>query len=128
MRPAILFAVIALFIPYPEAQSQSVPASAFAPAPNGAPKDLPVSHRGHKPKISLQTALKIAENYVTAEHIKVSDGWLSESRVFLYGDRAKADRDKEPCWLFVWITASSPGGHVDVIVSMDGNAMLAPTL
>jgi hypothetical protein len=126
MRPALLFAVMALVIPYSEAQVQSCPASAAAK--NGVPLDLPLSHRGYKPKISLQAALKIAESYVAAGHINVSDGWLSEARFFLYGDRAKADRDKEPCWLFVWITDSSLGGHVDVMVFMDGKAMRSPTM
>ena len=32
--------------------------------------------------------------------IILSDQWLSEARFFLYGERAKADKDKELCWLF----------------------------
>jgi hypothetical protein len=126
MRPALLFAVMALLLPYSEAQGQS--GSASPAAKSGVPLDLPLSHRGYKPQISLQVALTIAERYVAAEHINVSDGWLSEARFFLYGDSAKAERDKEPCWLFVWITDSSLGGHVDVIVSMDGKAMRPPTM
>jgi hypothetical protein len=126
MRTALLFVLIALLIPYSEAQRESVPASAAAQS--SVPLNLPTSVRGYKPKISLQTALRIAESYLAAEHINVSKGWLSEARFFLYGDRAKADRDKEPCWLFVWITDSSLGGHVEVIVSMDGKAMRLPTM
>jgi hypothetical protein len=76
----------------------------------------------------LQAALKIAESYVIAEHINVSDGWLSEARIILYGDKAKADKDKDLCWLFVWIRGSSHTGElVDVIVSMDGKAMILPS-
>jgi hypothetical protein len=126
MRPALLFALMALLIPSSEAHCQS--GSASSAAQNGVPLDLPLSHRGYKPKISLQAALKIAESYVAAEHINASDGWLSEARFFLYGDSAKAERDREPCWLFVWITDSSLGGHVDVIVSMDGKAVRPPTM
>jgi len=126
MRPALLFAVIALLIPYSEGQGQSVPASAAAQS--GVSLHLPTPPRGYKPKVSLQDALKIAEGYVAAEHINVSDGWLSEVRFFLYADGAKAERDKEPSWLFVWITDSSLGGHIDVIVSMDGKAMRSPTM
>jgi hypothetical protein len=126
LRPALLFAVMALLIPYSEDQGQSVPASPAVQS--GVPLNLPTSPRGYKPKISLQAALKIAESYVAAEHINVSDGWLSEARLFLYGDGAKADRDKELSWLFVWITDSSLGGHVDVIVSMHGKAMRLPTM
>jgi hypothetical protein len=126
MRPALLFAVMTLLTPYSEGQGQSVPPSAAVQS--GVPLNLPTSHRGYKPKIPLQAALKIAESYLAAEHINLSDQWLSEARFFLYGERAKADKDKEPCWLFVWITDSSLGGHVDVIVSMDGKAMRSPTM
>jgi hypothetical protein len=125
MRPALLFAVMALLTPYSEGQGQSVPPSPAAQT--GVPLNLPMSLRGHKPKISLQAALKIAENYIAAKHINVSDGWLSEARFFLYGDQAKADEAKEPSWLFVWIS-DSPGGRVDVIVSMDGEPMCLPTM
>jgi hypothetical protein len=127
MRLALLFALIALFfIPYSEAQRQSISASCVAQ--NGIPMDLPTLQREYKPKILLQAALKIAESYLTAEDINVSEGWLSEARFFLYGDNTKTDRDKEPCWLFVWITDGRLGGRVEVIVSMDGKAMRLPSM
>jgi hypothetical protein len=122
MRQAFLFALMALLIPY-SGQGQTV--SPSAAVQNGVPLNLPTSRRGYKPTISLQAALKVAESYLAAEHINGSNGWLSEARFFLYGDRAK---DKEPCWLFVWITDRSLGGHVDVTVSMDGKAMRLPTM
>jgi hypothetical protein len=126
MRPALLFLVVAFLIPCLKAKGQSDPTSATAQT--SVPLDLPTSQRGYKRKISLQAALKIAESYVTAEHINVSDGWLSEARIILYGDRAKADKDKDPCWLFVWITGSRIRVDVDVIVSMDGKAMVLPSI
>jgi len=126
MRPVLMFALMALLIPYCEGQGQSV--SASDTTKSSVPLDLPMSPRGYRPKISLQAALKVAESYVAAEHIDLSDGWLLQARFFLYGDGAKADRDKEPCWLFVWNTGTSVGGHVDIIVSMDGRAMRSPTL
>ena len=126
MRTALLFALMALLIPYSEGRSKSVPASSTAQS--SVPLNLPTSAGGYKPKVSLQTALIIAENYVAAEKIDVSHGWLSEVRFFLYGDKAKAERDKEPCWLLVWITDSNLGGHIEVIVSMEGKAMRLPTM
>lgn len=126
MRLVWVFALMALLIPYCKSQSQSV--SSSSAAQSGVPLDLPRSARGYKPKISLQAALKIAETYVAVEHINVSDGWLLEARFFLYGDSAKADRDREPCWLFVWNSDTSLGGYVDIIVSMDGKAMRSPAL
>jgi hypothetical protein len=126
MRLALLVALMALFIPYSEAQRQSISASGVAQ--DGIPMDLPTLQREYKPKILLQAALKIAESYVTAQHINVSEGWLSEVRFFLYGDNTKADSTKEPCWLFVWITDGRLGGRVEVIVSMDGKAMRSPNM
>lgn len=126
MRLALLFAAMAFVIPYSETQGQSP--SRSAAAQNGIPLGLPASRRGYKPKISLQDALKIAESYVAADHLNVSDGWLSEARFFLYGENTKSGRDKEPCWLFVWTTDSRLGGHVEVVVSMDGKAMRSPSI
>jgi len=126
MKLALFFALMALCIPYSEAQRQ--PASASGVAKDSIQVDLPTSQRQYKPKILLQAALKIAESYVTAEDIDVSEGWLSEARFFLYGDNIKADRTKEPRWLFVWITNERLGGRIEVIVSMDGKAMRLPSM
>jgi hypothetical protein len=126
VRSAWLFFVILFLVPCLETQGQSVPAS--TDAKSSVSLDLPLSQRGYKPKISLQAALKIAEDYVAAQHINVSDSWLSEARLFLYGDNDKAEK-RNPCWLFVWITNSGRMGvHLDVIVSMDGKAIVSPSL
>jgi len=122
MRTASLFAAMACLILCAEVHAQS--ASVF-PAQGDIPLTTP--HRGYKPKIKLQAALRIAESYVAAEHIDVADGWLLDARFSLYGDIASADHDKEPCWSFTWITEGH-GGSVAVIVFMDSKAMLLPTL
>jgi hypothetical protein len=123
MRTALFFVLMSLLIPYSEAQRKSVPAPAAAQS--SVPLNLPTSSRSYKPKVSLQTGLGIAESYVASEHINVSDGWLSEARFILYGGRAMADKDKEPNWLFVWATDR---GYVQIMVSMDGKAMVLPEL
>jgi hypothetical protein len=123
VRRALVFLAIATVVPWHETLGRSVAASR-APQ-NSVASDLQTSHRGFRPKISLQTALNIAEKYVAAEHINVSDGWLSEARIILYGDNAKADADKAPNWLFDWITDR---GHVNVLVSMSGKAMVLPSM
>ena len=125
MRPVLAFGLMVLLVPYCEGQGQ---VSASAAAQSGVLLNLPKPPRGFRPKVSLQAALKIAESYVAAEHVNVSDGWMLEARFFLYGDSAKADRDKEPCWLFVWKTDASLGGYLDIIVSMDGKVMRSPAL
>ncbi len=127
MRAVVLFVVIAFLIPRPEAQDQSVPVAARAQSV--AKLDLPTSHRGYKPKISLQAALKIAEDFVAAEHIDVSGGWLHEARFTLYGDKTKPDRERDPCWFFQWMPESGLiGAQIEVVVFMDGKAMRLPTM
>ncbi|MEY2413127.1 MAG: hypothetical protein QOD84_1733 [Acidobacteriaceae bacterium] len=121
MRPALFFAAVAFLIPRAEAQGQSVPTSPAAQS--GAAVAPSTSGHGYRPKISLQTALTIAENYLATEHVDVSDGWLLEARFSLYGDKGK---DKDPCWLFDW--NMDHGVHVEVIVFMDGKAMLSPSM
>lgn len=128
MRAVVLFAVIAFLLPRPEAQDQSVPARA-ARGQSEAMLNLPTSHRGYKPKISLQAALKIAEDFVADEHIDVSGGWLYEGRFILYGDKTKPDSKKDPCWFFQWIPESGLiGAQIEVVVFMDGKAMRLPTM
>ena len=124
MRAVVLFAVIAFLIPHAEAHGQSAAALAQSEAAT-----LPTSHHGYKPKLSLQAALKIAEDFVAKEHIDVSGGWLYEARFTLYGEKTKSDREKPPCWFFQWIPESGLiGAQIEVVVFMDGKAMRLPTM
>jgi hypothetical protein len=127
VRAIALVAVMAILLPVLEAGGQPVSASTLVQ--DGAPASLSTLNRGYRPKISLQAALRIAEEYVASEHINVSNGWLSVARFLLYGDATQADRDKQTSWLFVWNTDRGPAGtHVDVAVSMNGKAMLLPAM
>lgn len=92
--------------------------------------DLPLGSRSSKPKLSLQNALKIAEAYIVKEHIDASSHWLSQATFILYGDKASADKDKAPCWHFLWLPDGGVTGNypIEVIVSMDGKAMRLPTM
>jgi len=67
MRLSVFFTLMALFIPYSEAQRQSTSASGVSK--NSVQVDLPTSQCEYRPKILLQAGLKIAESYITAEHI-----------------------------------------------------------
>jgi hypothetical protein len=49
----------------------------------------------------LQAALKIAEDFVAAEHIDVSGGWLHEARFTLYGDKTKPEGKKTLAGFFI---------------------------
>jgi len=91
--------------------------------------DLPLGSRQIKPKLSLQSALKIAEAYIDEEHINVSAYWLYQAEFILYGDKAKDDRAKDPCWHFLWINdRGTIGDSIDIIVTMDGKAMRLPSM
>jgi hypothetical protein len=86
--------------------------------------DLPLGSRQFKPKLSLQSALKIAEAYIDEEHINISSYWLYQADFILYGGKAKDD----PCWHFLWINDGTVGGYIDIIVPMDGKAMRLPSM
>ncbi|PYU65792.1 MAG: hypothetical protein DMG56_02230 [Acidobacteria bacterium] len=80
--------------------------------------------------MSLQDALKIAEAYIVKEHIDTSSHWLSQANFFLYGDKPSADKDRAPCWNFLWLPDGGVAGDysIEIIVSMDGKAMRLPTM
>jgi hypothetical protein len=100
-----------------------------ASARNKVAVDLPMSERQSRPKITLKTALKIAEDYITSEHIDVSKGWMSEARFILYGDKTNPGIEKEPCWFFVWQNGGSRGNHsVNIGVFMNGKPMQFPSM
>jgi hypothetical protein len=92
--------------------------------------DLPLVSRSSKPKLSLQNALQIAEAYIVKEHIDASSHWLFEAKFILYGDKASADKDKTPCWHFLWLPDGGVTGDysIEIIVSMDGKAMRLPSM
>ena len=115
-----------------EADSQSL-----SPSPGSqrrsatAPKivDLPLSRHQFRPKLSLQSALRIADGYIEKEHIDISSYWLYRANFILYGDQGKNDKDKDPCWHFWWVNNNgSLGDYVEIIVSMDEKAWRLPSM
>jgi hypothetical protein len=77
-------------------------------------KNLPVNE--FRPRITLQRALKIAENYTRQQRIDLSPYYLLEARLIQYGD----EKTKQPRWLFRWVTPRPSTGGVEISVSMEG--------
>ena len=76
------------------------------------------------PKLSLQDAMKIAENFTAAQKIDLSQFWLYRAQFILFGDSSKPDTEKVPGWHFWWVSNSGGlGNYVEIFVSMDGDCL-----
>lgn len=95
-----------------------------------AKPELPnVPNRTFHPKLPLQDALKIAEQFIASERINVSHFWLYRANFILFGDPATADEKKVPGWHFWWVSDSGEiGNYVEIFVSMDGNCVRLPSM
>jgi hypothetical protein len=82
--------------------------------------DLPLPKRGFHPKLTLQQALKIAEEYTRKQKISLSSYYLFEAKWIMYGTETK-----EPRWYFWWINESGAiGDYVQITISMDRKPQL----
>ena len=87
---------------------------------------LPQDNLKYKPKISLQTALKIMENFVGKQKIDVSRYYLREVKMIT---RQNENKDFEHIWFFDWNNDEMIlGDYLHILVSMDGKVWQAPTM
>ena len=87
----------------------------------------PVRHQ-YRPKLPMQSALKVAESYIEKEHIDISRYWLYRATWFLRGEE-KDENGRQPYWSFWWVNESGTmGDDVVIVVSMDGIASRQPTM
>ena len=79
-----------------------------------------------KPKITLQSALKLAERYIKRNKIDISSFYLREARLIWQG----GEKDpKEPYWFFWWVNESGAlGNYVEITVSMDSRVTRIPSM
>ena len=78
--------------------------------------DLPLPKRSFRPKLSLQQALKLAEDYIEKEKIDISPYYLYEAKYILYGSKDH----QEPCWFFWWVNENgAAGNYVELIISIE---------
>jgi hypothetical protein len=88
--------------------------------------DLPVLKPNVKPKLTLQRALKLAEDYIEKEKSDISSYYLLEARLIHYGSEKSL---KEPRWFFLWAHESGAiGNQVEITVSMEGKAVRHPSM
>jgi hypothetical protein len=91
--------------------------------------DLHVVQHTFRPKLPLQEALKIAEDYIDKSHIDISSYWLLRANFILWGEESAPDSTKIPCWHFWWVNDNGAlGDYVEIIVTMDGKATRAPSM
>lgn len=85
--------------------------------------DLPRAPHTYKPKLLMQDAMKIADDFIRKQHIDISSYWLSQVNFTLCGDKNTADKDKIACWYFWWVSETAAAGdYVEIFVDMDGRA------
>lgn len=95
--------------------------------PQSAP--LPAKAVSFRPKLPLQEALKIAEDYISKEQIDIRPYWLYHAVYILVGDEKTPVEKKLPAWHFLWISENGVSGDdVEILVYMDGKAYRAPSM
>ena len=90
--------------------------------------DLPLGERHTRPKLSLESALKIAQTFVQKQHSDSSSYWLFDARFILYGGNDIPDEKKSQCWAFKWMNDTKGPPTIYIVVSMDGEPMEIPSI
>lgn len=91
------------------------------------PESLPISRHAARPKLSLENALAIAKSQLK-NPVEIPSYWLYGAHFTLYGDSKLLDKDKAPCWHFIWLSDDSSQPTIEVVVFMNGDSMRVPTL
>lgn len=82
-----------------------------------------------RPKLTLQEAVKIAEDYISKEQIDIRPYWLYRAIYILVGDEKTPAEKKLPAWHFLWVSEKGViGDDVEILVYMDGKAYRAPSM
>ena len=91
--------------------------------------DLAIANGAFRPRLSMQDALKVAEDYIDKQHIDISTYWLYRVIYILSGDEKTPDKDKIPGWHFWWVSETgTTGDDVEIFVTMDGRANRCPSI
>ena len=90
---------------------------------------LPAKAGTYRPKLTLQQALQIAEDYIDKEQIDIRPYWLYQAHYILSGDEKTPDEKKAPAWHFLWVSeAGVLGDDVDILVFMNGTVYRSVTM
>lgn len=78
-----------------------------------------------RPKVSMQKAFEIMENYVKVQKIDTSGYFLHQVKLIQYG----SENNKRPVWHFGWMNESgSLGNYIEIIVEMNETAWQSPSM
>ncbi len=125
MKALVALFLIILFNPILLAQTSQQPKPEPMPGPSITPKqivDLPLPTRGfHRPSLTLQQALNIADSYIAKKKIDISRYYLLEAKHILYGSKDNQD----PSWFFWWVNENGViGDYVEIVVSIKTRSVL----
>ena len=88
--------------------------------------ELPLFRAKFKPKLTLQKALKMMEQFIEKNKIDTSKYWFSSARMIQYGGE---NEKKQPVWFFEWMHDDGLiGNYLHILVSMDGGVWQMPTM
>lgn len=133
MRRTPILTVFLMLVGFcPDFRGQSSQSSRNTQEPGASNQqilDLPRVPHTYRPKLLMQDAIRIADDFIRTQHIDISSYWLSQVNFTLYGDKNTADKDKIPCWYFWWMSETAAAGdYVEIFVDMDGKAWRVPSM
>ena len=125
MKALVALFLIILINPILLAQTSQQPKPEPMPGQSITPKqivELPLPTRGlHRPSLTLQQALKIADSYIVKQKIDISHYYLYEAKHILYGSK----EHQEPSWFFWWVNENDMiGDYVEIVVSIKTRSVL----
>ena len=130
MRPSLMSAIVLIisgFLGIYPAAGHSVSGEHFRISQQQL-DDLPLRERHTRPKLSLESALKIAQTFVQKQHSDSSSYWLFDARFILYGGNDIPDEKKSQCWAFKWMNDTKGPPTIYIVVSMDGEPTEIPSI
>jgi LAS superfamily LD-carboxypeptidase LdcB len=77
---------------------------------------LPNNKKKFRPKLTLQRALQLAENYIEKEKIDISSFYLYQAKFIMFGGKEQ----NQPAWHFWWLNEKAGvGNYVQLVVLID---------
>lgn len=127
MRSILTALILVSLAPLTIGQTKPTPAPARnAQEGSSAPRqitDLPLPKRSFRPKMSLQSALKLAEKYIDKNKINISLYYLYQAKYVMYG----GEGNNEPAWSFWWVNENgSMGDYVLILVLINSGEIRHP--
>lgn len=87
---------------------------------------FPNNKKKFRPKLTLQRALQLAENYIEKEKIDISSFYLYQAKFIMFG----GEEQKQPAWHFWWLNEKTAvGDYVQLVVLINtGSVQKIPSM